>query len=231
MTLLPFTPDASNASMTTINGVQFSIPALDTHHYSLYTNNTISNGSECYLAFDAFKPHMLDNGTWLHATTCYSPFFGVSSRGVTSIVFGVLFGLSIMFTLMNLKKHGAQYLREDKRFRLVGRRWQWYWMLFVSASAMISLFTGVDVDRYYLQQMPIMLQCFFFTLMVPAGLACVWEGTRHWGSWEERQIVDADPYGMPDRVLHPAGILLVCVVEFLPHDPQKLDQRAETEHT
>jgi hypothetical protein len=197
MTLLPFTPDASNASMTTINGVQFSIPALDTHHYSLYTNNTISNGSECYLAFDAFKPHMLDNGTWLHATTCYSPFFGVSSRGVTSIVFGVLFGLSIMFTLMNLKKHGAQYLREDKRFRLVGRRWQWYWMLFVSASAMISLFTGVDVDRYYLQQMPIMLQCFFFTLMVPAGLACVWEGTRHWGSWEERQIVDADPYGMP----------------------------------
>lgn len=140
---------------------------------------------------------MLDNGTWLHATTCYIPYYGISSRGVTSIIFGVLFGLSIMFALMNLKKHGAQYLREDKRFRLVGRRWQWYWMLFVSASATISLFTGVDVDRYYLQQMPLMLQCFFFTLMVPASLAMVWEATRHWASWEERQAVDADPYGLP----------------------------------
>ncbi|KAJ4348236.1 uncharacterized protein N0V89_009608 [Didymosphaeria variabile] len=196
MALIPFTPDADNTSMTTINGVHFNIRALSTHHYSFYTNNTISNGSECYLVFDAFKPRMLDNGTWLHATTCYIPYYGISSRGATSIALGVLFGLSIMFTLMNLKKHGAQHLREDKRFRLVGRRWQWYWMLFVSASATISLFTGVDVDRYYLQQMPIMLQCFFFTLMVPAGLASVWEGTRHWGSWEERQVVDADPYGL-----------------------------------
>lgn len=70
-------------------------------------------------------------------------------------------------------------------------------MLFVSACAMISLFTGVDVDRYYLQQMPIMLQCFFFTLMLPAALAAVWESVRHWGSWQERQLVDSDPYGLP----------------------------------
>ncbi|KAF2444113.1 hypothetical protein P171DRAFT_463849 [Karstenula rhodostoma CBS 690.94] len=197
MPLIPFTPSPSDASTTTINGVPFSIPALTTHHYALYTNNTISNGSECYLAFDGFRPRMLDNGTWIHATSCYIPYFGISTRGVTSIVFGGLFGLGVLFTLMNLKRHGAQYLREDKRFRLVGRRWQWYWMLFVSACAMVSLFTGVDVDRYYLQQMPIMLQCFFFTLMVPGSLAMVWEGVRHWGSWQERQLVDADPYGMP----------------------------------
>lgn len=62
---------------------------------------------------------------------------------------------------------------------------------------MTSLFTGVDVDRYYLQQMPIMLQAFFFTLTMPLALAAVWESTRHWGSWQERQRVDADPYGMP----------------------------------
>ncbi|KAJ4291062.1 hypothetical protein N0V90_010260 [Kalmusia sp. IMI 367209] len=197
MTLVEFAPDGDDASTTTINGVRFSIDALNNFHYALYSNKTISNNSNCYLVFDRFQPNMLDNGTWIHATTCYIPFFGISTRGKTSIVFGVLFGLSIMFTLMNLKKHGAQFLREDKRFRLVGRRWQWYWMLFVAACAMISLFTGVDVDRYYLQQMPIVLQSFFFTLMVPASLAMVWEGTRHWGSWQERQVVDGDPYGMP----------------------------------
>jgi len=195
--LVPFTPSGDNGTSTTINDVTFSLTALQHFNYTLYSNHTLSNGSKCYLIFDAFKPHMLDNGTWINATTCYIPYYGISVRGKTSIVFGVLFGLSIMFTLMNLKKHGAQYLREDKRFRLVGRRWQWYWMLFVAACAMISLFTGVDVDRYYLQQMPIILQSFFFMLMVPGALAMVWEGTRHWGSWQERQIVDADPYGMP----------------------------------
>lgn len=106
MPLLPFTPDPSDASRTAINGEQFSISALNTHHYALYTNNTISNGSDCYLAFDGFRPSMLDNGTWLHATSCYVPvpYRGISARGVTSIVFGVLFGLSVIFTLMNLKK-------------------------------------------------------------------------------------------------------------------------------
>lgn len=137
---------------------------------------------------------MLDNGTWLSATTCYVPYYGISPRGKACIAMGVFFGLTIIPSLMNLKKHGAQFLREDKRFRLVGRRWQWYWMLFVAASGLISLFTGVDIDRYYLQQLPIMLHAFFYTLMVPGALAMVWEGTRHWGSWEERQAVDADVY-------------------------------------
>lgn len=197
MPLLEFTPDAGNINTTTINGVVFSISALQRYAYQLYTNNTISNASKCYLIFDAFKPSMLDNGTWLDATTCYIPYYGISARGTVSIVFGALFGLSVMFTLMNLKKHGAQFLKEDKRFRLVGRRWQWYWMLFVSVCAVVSLFTGVDVDRYYLQQTPIILQTLFFTLMLPGSLAMVWEGTRHWASWEERKAVDADPYGLP----------------------------------
>lgn len=104
MPLIPFTPDASETSTTTINGVQFSISALNAHHYALYTNNTISNGSECYLAFDAFKPSMLDNGTWLHATSCYIPYYDLSARGITSIVFGALFGLGVLAALMNLKK-------------------------------------------------------------------------------------------------------------------------------
>jgi hypothetical protein len=87
---------------------------------------------------------------------------------------------SIMFSLVNLRKHGRLFLREDKRFRVVGRRWQWYWMCFVAACAVISCLTGIDVDRYYLQDIPIILQGFFFSLMLPGTLAMVWEATRHW---------------------------------------------------
>jgi hypothetical protein len=177
--LLQF-PQGDNSSDTVVNGVHFNLTALREYNYTIYSNNTISNSSKCYLIFDQYKPHMFANGSWVNATTCYVPYFGIHERGLASILIGSAFGISIMFTLINLRKHGKLYLREDKRFRIVGRRWQWYWMLFVAACGMISTFTGVDIDRYYLQQIPIILQSFFFTLMVPGALAMVWECTRHW---------------------------------------------------
>lgn len=185
---------STNASDVVINGLHFNRTALALYNYTYYTNHTLSNASRCYLVFDHFKPAMFANGSWANATSCYIPYYGIAARGQASIAFGVVFGISIMFTLINLRKHGKLYLREDKRFRVIGRRWQWYWMLFVAACGMISCFTGVDVDRYYLQQIPIMLQCFFFVLMVPGALAMVWECTRHWGSWQERQIIERDLY-------------------------------------
>ncbi|KAF2707336.1 hypothetical protein K504DRAFT_54886 [Pleomassaria siparia CBS 279.74] len=194
--LLQF-PDGDNETDKVINGVHFNATALTQYGYNLYSNNTISNNSNCYLVFDRFKPSMLTNGSWINSTTCYIPYYKIHGRGISSVVFGTFFCISILFTLMNLRKHGRLFLREDKRFRAVGRRWQWYWMLFVAACGMISTLTGVDVDRYYLQQTPIVLQSFFFVLMVPGALAMVWEGTRHWGSWQERQAVDRDPYGLP----------------------------------
>ncbi|PSN62876.1 hypothetical protein BS50DRAFT_577760 [Corynespora cassiicola Philippines] len=195
--LVNFEPSPDNSSETVINGVRFNLTALNEYNYTLYSNNTISNNSRCYLIFDNFKPFMRDNGSWVNATTCYIPYYRIGGRGAASVALGTVFGLSIMFTLVNLRKHGRQFLREDKRFRIVGRRWQWYWMLFVAGCAMVSTLTGVDVDRYYIQQLPIILQSFFYTLMVPGALAMVWEGVRHWGSWQERLIVDEDPYVLP----------------------------------
>lgn len=194
--LVPY-PQGDNTSSTIINGVSFNLTALEEFGYKLYSNRTLSNGSACYLAFDNFKPSMLNNGSWVNETTCYIPYYSIRTRGILSIAVGSLFGLILVLTLVNLRKHGRLYLREDKRFRVVGRRWQWYWMLFVAACGMISALTGVDVDRYYLQDLPIVLQSFFFMLMIPGALAMVWEGTRHWGSWQERQIYDAEPFLLP----------------------------------
>jgi hypothetical protein len=194
--LLEYPDNGNNSTDTVINGIHFNKTALNEFHYSLFSNNTISNGSSCYLIFDQFKPVMMSNGSWVNATTCYIPYYQMGTRGATGIAVASLFAISIVFTLVNLRKHGKRFLKEDKRFRIVGRRWQWYWMLFVAACGMISCITGIDVDRNYLQSTAIVLQGAFYSLMFPGMLAMVWEAVRHWGSWQERQVVDVDPFSL-----------------------------------
>lgn len=177
--LLQF-PGGDNATDTVINGIHFNLSALEYFNYTIYDNGTISNSSRCYLIFDHHRPVMMSNGSWVNGTSCYFPYYSIRTRGAIGIAYAALFGASIMFTLINLRKHGRLFLREDKRFRVIGRRWQWYWMCFVAACGMISTITSVDVDRNYLQSLPIILQSFFFTLMLPGTLAMVWEAVRHW---------------------------------------------------
>jgi len=178
--LLPF-PGGANASDTLIKGVHFNKTALDYWNYTLYSNGTISNVSKCYIINDRYAPdYLFGNGSWVNATSCYVPYYRIKARGGIGVAFAALFAASIVFTLINLKKHGQLFLREDKRFRVVGRRWQWYWMCFVAACGIISCLTAVDVDRNYLQSIAIVLQSFFYTLMLPGTLAMVWEAVRHW---------------------------------------------------
>lgn len=178
--LLAFPHNGDNSSDTVINDVHFNVTSLQYWNYTYYTNNTISNGSNCYLIFDQYRPVYYSNGTWVNATSCYVPIFGVGRRGKAGIAFGVAFAVSLLFTLVNLNKHGKMWLREDRRFRIIGRRWQWYWLLFTAACGIISCITSLDVDRDYLQQIAIVLQSFFYFLMVPGTLAAVWEAVRHW---------------------------------------------------
>lgn len=178
--LLPFPSNGDNSTDTIINGVHFNTTALEHWNYTLYSNNTLSNNSKCFIIFEKYQPHFLSNGSWINATTCYVPINGIGTRGKVGITFAALFTATVMFTLINLRKHGKMYLREDKRFRIIGRRWQWYWMLFVAGCAMISTITGIDIERNYLQSTAIILQSFFYSLMFPGTLAMVWEATRHW---------------------------------------------------
>ena len=173
-------PSGENATDVLINGIHFNRTALDFFNYTLYSNGTLSNSSNCYLTFDVYQPSMTTNGTFINGTSCYDPYYGISQRGSTGIGFACLFTATIMFTLINLRKHGRLFLPSEKRFRAIGRRWQWYWMLFVAACGMISDITGIDVDRDYLQSTAIVLQSFFYYLMIPGILATVWEAVRHW---------------------------------------------------
>jgi len=191
--LLAF-PVGDNASDTIIGGVHYNLTTLEHWNYTYYSNGTFSNGSLCFILFEPYTPRLLQNGTFLNSTSCYSPIQPLGLRSEIGLGFAVFFALSIMFTFINLRKHGKLLLPAERRFRAIGRRWQWYWMLFVAACGIISGITGVDIDRYYLPELPIALSSFFWFLMLPTTMCVVWESVRHWGSWQERQFVDPNPF-------------------------------------
>lgn len=187
--LVPF-PPGSNASDTLIEGVHYNLTTLKDWNYTYYSNGTFSNGSLCFILFKPYTPHLLQNGTFLNSTSCYSPIESMGARSIIGLALGILFLVSIMFTLVNLRKHGRTSMSPRKRFRAVSRRWQWYWMLIIGTCGGISGISTVDVDRYFLPELPFALTNFFWFLMLPATMAAVWESVRHWGSWQERQMLD-----------------------------------------
>ncbi len=190
-------PNGDNSSDTVIGGVHFNLTTLDHWNYTYYSNGTLSNGTWCILTFDPYTPALVrPNGSFVNVTWCYYPVNPVGLRAGVGIGFAVAFGLSIMLSLVNLSKHGKLYLPTEKRFWPIGRRWQWYWSLFVAAMGLISLLTNVDVDRYYLPELPIVLNVFFWFLMQQGAMAMTWEAVRHWGSWKERQFIDPNPFAL-----------------------------------
>ncbi|KAK0713553.1 hypothetical protein B0T26DRAFT_649535 [Lasiosphaeria miniovina] len=193
-------PGGDNSSDTLIGNVHFNKTTLDFWNYTLYSNNTLSNGSWCILTFPPYTPSLVEpNGTFVNVTYCYSAVNPIGLRSGIGVGFAALFGLMLIPTLVNLNKHGKLYLPAERRFQPVGRRWQWYWGAIVSATALISLLTNIDVDRYYLPELPIVLTSFFWYIMQMCSMALVWEAVRHWGSWMERQFIDPNPFILPQN--------------------------------
>ncbi|KAK3401381.1 hypothetical protein B0T20DRAFT_113954 [Sordaria brevicollis] len=193
-------PGGDNSSDTVISGLHFNITTLEHWNYTLFSNGTLSNGTKCYLTFEPFAPALIfPNGTFINATKCWHPVHPIGARAGTGLGFAVAFGLSLVLTLVALNKHGKLHLPSEKRFHPIGRRWQWYWAIFTCATALISLFTNIDVDRYYLPEIPIVLTSFFWYLMQIGAVACTWEAVRHWGSWMERQFIDPDPFRLREE--------------------------------
>ncbi|PWY94043.1 hypothetical protein BO94DRAFT_582452 [Aspergillus sclerotioniger CBS 115572] len=191
--VVPFEAGA-NATDVLINQVHFNRTALSYYHYTLFSNGTLSNETDCYLAFDEFQPQMFANGSFVHGISCYAPIRDLGQHASAGLAFALMFCISIAITLINLRKHGRRYLPVDHRWSVMGRRGKWIWMLFVAACGAISCFMSIDVDRDYIVSVPLILQSVFYTLLTPGMMAAVWEGVRHWGSWQERQIYDRDPY-------------------------------------
>ncbi|KAH6677847.1 hypothetical protein F5X68DRAFT_213317 [Plectosphaerella plurivora] len=192
---LPF-PPGNDANDTAFGGNHFNLTLLNGFNYVLYSNGTISNVSHCFMAVEPWSSTVviLENGTFVNSTGCDSPVDPIGLRGGIGVGFGVLYGLCLVGVLMNLAKHGKLHLPAEKNFVPVSRRWQWYWCLFTIVFAFISLFTNIDVDRFRIVGLPIILNSFCWYIMQMGALAIVWEAVRHWGSWQERQFIDPDPF-------------------------------------
>ncbi|KAI0399952.1 hypothetical protein F4802DRAFT_526437 [Xylaria palmicola] len=192
----PAWPIGDNATDTIIGGVHFNVTTLNHFNYTLYEGNwTLSNWSRCYLVDPPYTPPLLlNNGTFVNSTWCYLATQPSGDRAHGGIGVGVVFALALVFILINLTRHGKLYLPAEKRFYAIGRRWQWYWAIFTCAAAIIGVFTGIDVDRYRVVELPLILNVFFWLLMNMGALALVWEAVRHWGSWMERQYIDPNPF-------------------------------------
>ncbi|PKX91982.1 DUF2434 domain-containing protein [Aspergillus novofumigatus IBT 16806] len=190
----PYEPGA-NATDVIVNEVHFNRTTLDLYKYTLYSNGTLSNGTDCYLAFQEFQPRMDENGTFVDGISCYAPIHGIGQHASIGMAFTAFFAVSMFLAMFNLRKHGRKYLPG----RTMGRRLKWLWLLFVAACGLISCIMTVDVDRSHIQGTSLILQSVFYTLMTPGLMAAVWEAVRHWASWQERQILDRDPYAFTKR--------------------------------
>lgn len=197
--LLEF-PKGENDTDTILGGNHFNLTTLEFWNYTIYGNNTLSNGSKCWLIDPPYQPaYVFPNGSFTNSTKCYSSVEPIKTRGFTGIGFAVAFALALVGVLTSLTKHGRIYLKKkDSRFYPIGRRWQWYWGAWVCGAALIGLFINVDVDRYRVQELPLIVTVFFYYLLCWGTVAMVWEAVRHWGSWLNRQYVDPDPFILRD---------------------------------
>ncbi|TLD33897.1 hypothetical protein PspLS_01138 [Pyricularia sp. CBS 133598] len=200
MPLLDF-PPGDNATDTIINGVHFNLTTLRDWNYEYYSNQTVSNGTWdwCMIMAEPWTPtRILANGTFMNSTWCYTPTHPMGPRASVGMAFAVVFGIGIVLSLVNLDRHGRLHLPVEKRFYPVGRRWQWYFSIIACALAVAGLISNVDVDRMFLPELPVVFVSFFWYLIQMAAMAIVWESVRHWGSWMERQFIDADPFSLPE---------------------------------
>ncbi|KAE8369494.1 hypothetical protein BDV27DRAFT_120727 [Aspergillus caelatus] len=240
--LAPYQP-GDNGTDVIINEVHFNRTALDTYNYRLYTNGTLSNGTNCFLAFQRFRPHMFaENGTFINGTSCYAPINDIGQHASLGLAYALMFVITIFLSLINLRKHGRSYLPHDRRWNIVSRRLKWCWLIFVAVCGAISCFMSIDVDRNYLQSAPLILQSVFYTLLTPGLMAAVWEAVRHWASWQARQIHDRDPYAFTktstrkwQEILLPILFYILALLNFILTVPRSWSaielQRSEEQQT
>ncbi|KAK9461771.1 uncharacterized protein V1516DRAFT_254870 [Lipomyces oligophaga] len=168
---------------------------LELWNYVLYpSNGTLSNVTNCYLSFGSYQPVIYDDG-YVNGTTCNSPYYPIRARGGIGIALGVMATALFPLTLTNLTRLGRRLTKyEHRSFRIISRRWQWYWLIVIHALCIAAGFMSIDIDRSYLQGVALTSFGAIFTTICPSCIAAVWEMVRHWCSFEERRYVEDDPF-------------------------------------
>jgi hypothetical protein len=151
---------SDNSSYIILTTENLNLTTPTAWNYTYYSNGTVSNGSTCVLFFKPFTPVLLNNGTFLNSTSCYSPVEPMRARSKIGLAFACLFAASLVCTVINLRR-GGKLIAPENGIHETGRKCQQYWMLATCILALINSITDVDVDRYYLPKLPLLLTSIF----------------------------------------------------------------------
>lgn len=145
-----------------------------------YFNETLSNGTQCYMLRPPYMPAIFPNGTVTNSTGCSQPINPMKSHGKTGIAFAALFILLVPFCITALARHGKRAYSAKSKLYPYGKRWEFYWQLFTIIFVMISSFFAIDIDRVVVQSGGFGAYCLFWSAQLPVALAAIWEMSRNW---------------------------------------------------
>lgn len=202
-------------------------------------NGTLTNGPQCWLSFGDHVPtfvpiEYLDTYA-INGTTCDSPYYSMSSKGYLGVMLSVGITASMLVTFFNLRKHGMNFMHEPKAEELLsqggrpsktktaepgwtrGRRLPWMLLLIMGLMLILTGFFAVDIDRNYIQGTAVGMYGVFLSVCPVLGLMVSWEFIRRWGFFEERKLLEQDPYAIDQtdlqskaRIIPPIAFYVCC---------------------
>lgn len=214
--MAPAVQPSENFSDDLVRETHWNLSMLNQMNYTLYSNHTLSNESRCFLIFESKIPELLPNGTFIDGISCYSPLRPIRARAKIGLIFACFFAFSIIYTIVNLRKLAKRSPSSHQKSDVHGARFQWYWALIAASCAVTSSIADIDVDRYYLPELPLILSSIFWHLTVLASICIIWETIRHWGSVLKKRTEDANysSFGTCPRQYH-TEVLLPVLFYFL----------------
>lgn len=161
----------------TYNLTTLSRPPFRLTHYP--SNRTLSNDSECYLLYPPYLPILFPNGTLTSTTSCFSPVNGIEIHGILGLAFGLAFVGILFFSVLGLNRLSSNQQMTTWHGDRLSSRAVHYWQILTSLVALLSAFISIDVDRYPVLGLPMILQSAFFTCIPAALLPTVFEAVKH----------------------------------------------------
>lgn len=202
-------------------------------------NGTLTNGADCFLSFGDYKPNFVYieylDVTVVNGTTCDSPYYSIGAKGGFGLLLSIGITAAMLVTFFNLRKHGMNFMHEPKAEELMsqggrpsktkkaepgwlrGRRLPWFLLLVMGLMQILTGFFAVDIDRNYIQGTAVGMYGVFLSVCPVLGLMVSWEYIRRWGFFEERKLLEQDPYAIDQtdlkskaRIIPPILFYVCC---------------------
>lgn len=200
-------------------------------------NGTLTNGPQCWLSFGdhipTFVPIEYLDTYAINGTTCDSPYYSMGAKGYLGVMLSVGITAAMLVTFFNLRKHGMNFMHEPKAEELMsqggrpsktktaepgwirGRRLPWFLLLVMGLMQILTGFFAVDIDRNYIQGTAVGMYGVFLSVCPVLGLMVSWEFIRRWGFFEERKLLEQDPYAIDQTDLKSKARIIPPIVFYV----------------